>query len=403
MFCREQKLKAVVISYNVNALRPSDFTGNELLDMLTILPDSHLIVLGLQEIVDLESKKNTAKAIFTESIFKEIRPYENEEGLRWDTAINEALKSMKEGYTILEKKQMVGLYLCVVVKQELKPAISDVSIAAVKTGLSGFHGNKGAVAIRFRINDSSFCFVNSHLAAHHSNFIERNADAATILKQPVFPILREEYPHLSLVNGGDGTLILDHEKIFFFGDLNYRVNLSNERVRELSLQKNWAELYKNDQLNPVNNPRNALRHFSEAELTFPPTYKYDVGSHEFDTSEKKRIPAWCDRILWKGKGIKCLRFSRKEYRNSDHRAIYCTFEVSYKIANLVERDSVYSLVRSECARNEALQIVKYKIDKLIKRTNAPKELCVKAINLSKGNLEDATRWLNDPTNWDTVK
>ncbi|KAK4390640.1 Type IV inositol polyphosphate 5-phosphatase 11 [Sesamum angolense] len=33
--------------------------------------------------------------------------------------------------------------------------------------------------------------------------------------------------------------------------------------------------------------------------SFKPTYKYDVGSSEYDTSEKVRVPAWTDRILYK--------------------------------------------------------------------------------------------------------
>lgn len=33
----------------------------------------------------------------------------------------------------------------------------------VKTGLGGYHGNKGGIGIRFMIDDSSFCFVNSHV------------------------------------------------------------------------------------------------------------------------------------------------------------------------------------------------------------------------------------------------
>lgn len=37
----------------------------------------------------------------------------------------------------------------------------------------------------------------------------------------------------------------------------------------------------------------------EGKLDFAPTYKYDLFSEDYDTSEKCRTPAWTDRILWK--------------------------------------------------------------------------------------------------------
>ena len=46
-----------------------------------------------------------------------------------------------------------------------------------------------------------------------------------------------------------------------------------------------------------------FRGMREGCITFRPTYKFDKASANpfgYDTSEKRRIPAWCDRIFFRG-------------------------------------------------------------------------------------------------------
>jgi phosphatidylinositol-bisphosphatase len=68
-----------------------------------------------------------------------------------------------------------------------------------------------------------------------------------------------------------------------------------------SLQATLDSLLPHDQLGHVIKKRKAFHDgWREGPITFLPTYKYDVGSMGmFDTSEKKRAPSWCDRILYR--------------------------------------------------------------------------------------------------------
>lgn len=67
-------------------------------------------------------------------------------------------------------------------------------------------------------------------------------------------------------------------------------------------------------------------YYSEARITFLPTYKYDIGTDVYDTSEKARIPAWCDRILRKGDNIRQINYDCAPLKFSDHRPVYATFQ-----------------------------------------------------------------------------
>ncbi|KAI4177275.1 MAG: hypothetical protein LQ348_005856 [Seirophora lacunosa] len=68
-----------------------------------------------------------------------------------------------------------------------------------------------------------------------------------------------------------------------------------------SLQTTLASLLPHDQLHQQMRNRKAFQDgWREGPIDFLPTYKYDVGSvGMFDSSEKKRGPSWCDRILFR--------------------------------------------------------------------------------------------------------
>lgn len=70
-----------------------------------------------------------------------------------------------------------------------------------------------------------------------------------------------------------------------------------------------------------------LRTFQEAALNFPPTFKYNRGTDQYDSSEKMRIPAYCDRILFRGSRIQQTTYERHEIKMSDHRPVSAAFNV----------------------------------------------------------------------------
>ncbi|KAG9048246.1 hypothetical protein FS837_000382 [Tulasnella sp. UAMH 9824] len=175
-----------------------------------------------------------------------------------------------------------------------KEAMSSMAITTVKRGMGGHYGNKGAIVSRFLLDNSSFCFINCHLAAGQSEKAARNSDLAAVLEErSVFPEALNADQGVVFTDGGDGSMILDHEFVFLNGDLNYRIDQRREAVISSIRAGDLQNLLGHDQLlkEMTNNRAFRLRIFHEAPITFLPTYKYDRHSNEYDTSEKRRIPA----------------------------------------------------------------------------------------------------------------
>ncbi|KAI7826579.1 Endonuclease/exonuclease/phosphatase [Gamsiella multidivaricata] len=362
-YCQWRDLKVLICSWNIDASKPAaqDVNGGadrRLFESWLTGMDQEgppdIISVGFQEIVDLESKKMTAKSLLkgskraeTETISKQYKRWQ----IYLTNKIRELYSPMGVNFKLLECSNLVGLFSCVFVRdQEWNNIRSEwTHVDMVKTGLKGYHGNKGGIATRFIIDDTSISFVNCHLAAGQSHTRQRNTDAANVLKKLTHPnpAISSETVHPEVFWFGDGTMAMDHEICFLSGDLNYRIDVKfSDAVARVQAQ-DWAYLHQHDQLllQKLKNPQFVLRAFNESELLFAPTYKYDPGTDTYDTSSKHRTPAWCDRILWRGRHVRQLFYKRNECRVSDHRPISGGFVVGVKRIDEAQRRVVEQQVK----------------------------------------------------------
>ncbi|KAM7482888.1 hypothetical protein LguiB_007471 [Lonicera macranthoides] len=192
-------------------------------------------------------------------------------------------------------KQMVGIFITVWARGDLCLHIKHATFSCVGCGIMGCLGNKGSVAVRFCLHETNFCFVCSHLASggKEGDERQRNADAADILSRTTFP--RGPLHDLP-------RKILHHEYL-------------KAELMEGHIFEGWQE---------------------EA-INFAPTYKYNPNSDDYygcnqdGKGKKRRTPAWCDRIIWFGKGLKQNQYSRGECRLSDHRPVRAIFTANVKV------------------------------------------------------------------------
>lgn len=326
-------------SWNIDASKPEALDGRPRDEQVLqewfgtyCNPPPSILVIGFQELVDLESKKANAKQFFFEAASltsSNAKNYNDHRFAAWQDRLVRAVREhVRAPYRLVQSQQLFGLLQCIFVLESDVSYIRSVESSQVKTGLGGFHGNKGGIATRLLLDDTSFCFINAHLAAHQNQVSARNSDAVSIRDGASFSSVTSSGV---FEPGGNGSAIMDHENIIFSGDLNYRIDLPRDRVIEAIENRNWRLLLDYDQLEKqrVSNPHFGLRFFNEAPLDFAPTFKYDSLSHTYDSSEKKRVPAWCDRILHKGKWLQKV-YARSECTISDHRPICGLFEVSVK-------------------------------------------------------------------------
>ncbi|KAK9298222.1 hypothetical protein QLX08_008380 [Tetragonisca angustula] len=300
-----------------------------------------IFAVGFEEIVDLNASNIMAAS--------------TDNAKAWAEELQKVLSRDAE-YVLVTYQQLVGVCLYLFIRPEHAPYLRDVAVDCVKTGLGGATGNKGAAAIRCVLYSTSFCFVCAHFAAGQSQVNERNADYAEITRKITFPM---------------GRTLNTHDYVFWCGDFNYRVDMDKDEMKEMIKRNEFDQILQYDQLKVQQEQGNVFKNFLEGPITFAPTYKYDLFSDDYDTSEKCRQPAWTDRVLWKRRKQvpdidsptdwnpgKLIHYGRAELKQSDHRPVIAFIDVDIHCVEFEKREQVFKEVIQDLGPPDGTIVVK---------------------------------------------
>ena len=255
--------------------------------------------------------------------------------------------------------------------------IEDIETGGVGVGIWEM-GNKGAVGVRFTYHQgpasTELTFVAAHLAAMEGELQRRNEDWKNIVRGLVFSsssskrktedtsLSGEERPLLS-ISPRNASIYKPTSHLFVAGDLNYRTSILSPSPTDHidtfpqphhspDSSNHFSSLFESDQLTQERAAGRTLHGLTEAEINFPPTYKYK-SEEPFLTPDdelkkwpwaKHRWPSWCDRILylplpaWVTRSQPSLAITTHKYAalplfpTSDHRAV--TLELSVPIVSI---------------------------------------------------------------------
>jgi len=146
----------------------------------------------------------------------------------------------------------------------------------IRFGIGGVAANKSAILTRIIINETGLLWAGAHLDPHAKAYEKRNQQIQQIWNE---------------------SLNMPFDYFFLTGDLNYRITIPYEEAIELARTNSISELFSTDQLSLARKEVPVLNNFNEPRIDFLPTYRYDKGTNVYDTSQKKRVPSWTDRVL----------------------------------------------------------------------------------------------------------
>lgn len=245
---------------------------------------------------------------------------------------------MPAGYELVAKYHLMEIKLLVFVHERHLSRVVKTERMSEGTGIGNVLGNKGGVAVKLTIDDTTFGFVCSHLAAHEgAKFLQqRNED--------VVEIMRNVERNTTKLYGLPAMNQYTH--LFWMGDLNYRLDLKRvipaavswphqERwcyIIDMIADRRFEELAGFDELVHEMALGNVFADFEEGAITFAPTFKVERGM-AYPSYQSLRLPSYCDRILWRSLPLHKTHIKQTEYSSvpridsSDHKPVYAVFDM----------------------------------------------------------------------------
>lgn len=390
-----------------------------------VVEGSGLVLMCLQE-VEMGST-SVALAAYKDALSTKLQEQGNVNARFWSERCLDALGGGSHWYQV-GLRQLSGMLLMVYGRLHLKSYIGEVATASVACGVLGVGGNKGAVAVEFTLHRRKVAVVCSHFAAHQNAVEQRNANYATIVSRLSFRKRNAGVPeeiaastHLAsqqvsltapqtgctsstdsdvevpMMTGGSesgdggGSSSSDEEDgenggvvykegirnvelLVWAGDFNYRIDGPYELVREAAQASDLGPLIAADQLMNEYKEGRVFKGLKEGLITFRPTYKFDKGDPNpvaYDSSEKRRVPAWCDRIFFRGTPpfplplvedphasspapdelrVEALQYGCWPYVNeSDHKPVFAILEADLPVTDQHRKRRACSELLERCA------------------------------------------------------
>ncbi|XP_021348576.1 72 kDa inositol polyphosphate 5-phosphatase-like isoform X2 [Mizuhopecten yessoensis] len=236
-----------------------------------------------------------------------------------------------------------SLHLAIFIRRDLIWFCSDADEDQVTTRAVTMVKTKGAVAVSFSFFGSSFLFINSHFASNRSN--QTSTDSGKLKErindyQKINTTLKLPRNATGSQSNLQGPASSKFDAVFWFGDLNFRLEKGRHTVEDLvhaiveQEHPNFEDLLQGDELAQCIYQDKAFQGFTEGRINFKPTYKFDLNSDVYDTSPKFRIPSYTDRILYHSKKkntVNCVHYDAvMNIRASDHRPVYGVYEAAIK-------------------------------------------------------------------------